>query len=222
MYIKLIDAMGADQALEIGLMPKFNESAKPVVNFIQDHTAELITQINDTTKKQIKNIIAEYTERGDSLKDVAKAITLKFDEFNDARAKMIAVTETTVAYGFSAREAMRQAGLDKAVWLTTMDGHERPAHGALNGEVSGDDGAFHIDGDSAEYPGGFASAALNINCRCAIRAYFEGEKSQSPNERLWRERDKKRHALEPVVSDAMKKVFEIQKVAYFKKLERYL
>jgi len=229
MFEELLKEFGEDQAEEIGRLASFQNTAS-ARDFIADHTAEFITQIDDTTKKEIKDLIRVATDKGESLASVAARIHAKFDMFKKSRAKLIAVTETTAVYGFASREAMDQAGIEKSVWLTTMDGHERAAHRKLNQKVSDDDGMFHVDGQSANRPGGFSSASMNINCRCAIRPYFEGEAEDGKAAQgklhqktaTWSSRDKKREKKEALVISTMVKVFDLQEKAFFKKIDELL
>ena len=53
-------------------------------------------------------------------------------------------------------------------WNTMLDDRVRMYHEMLEGVTVPIDKKFHIDGDSARYPGDFVSPELNINCRCAI------------------------------------------------------
>ena len=53
-------------------------------------------------------------------------------------------------------------------WNTMQDDRVRMYHELLEGVTVPIDKKFHIDGDSARYPGDFVSPELNINCRCYL------------------------------------------------------
>lgn len=53
-------------------------------------------------------------------------------------------------------------------WQTMLDDRVREPHEWLEGATIPLDAYFYTDGDRALAPGGFQSAALNVNCRCLI------------------------------------------------------
>jgi uncharacterized protein with gpF-like domain len=54
-------------------------------------------------------------------------------------------------------------------WRTMNDDRVRDTHDYLEGMVVPFSERFYsYDGDSAEYPGGFALPENNINCRCVV------------------------------------------------------
>lgn len=74
--------------------------------YAKKHAAEAVTQINDTTRKEIARIVSDGVESGSSYNDIAKAIKNKFEEFAvpmpqkhvSNRAVLVAVTELANAY----------------------------------------------------------------------------------------------------------------------------
>ena len=53
-------------------------------------------------------------------------------------------------------------------WETMLDDRVREPHEWLEGSTVPLDAYFYADGDRALAPGGFQSAALNVNCRCQL------------------------------------------------------
>lgn len=53
-------------------------------------------------------------------------------------------------------------------WQTMLDDRVREPHEWLEGATVPLDAYFYTDGDRALAPGGFQSAALNVNCRCEL------------------------------------------------------
>lgn len=74
--------------------------------YAKKHAAEAVTQINDTTRKEIARIVSDGVKSGASYNDIAKAIKNKFEEFAvpmpqkhvSNRAVLVAVTELANAY----------------------------------------------------------------------------------------------------------------------------
>lgn len=74
--------------------------------YTKKHAAEAVTQINDTTRKEIARIVSDGVKSGSSYNDIAKAIKEKFEEFAvpmpqkhvSNRAVLVAVTELANAY----------------------------------------------------------------------------------------------------------------------------
>ena len=74
--------------------------------YAKKHAAEAVTQINDTTRKEIARIVSDGVKSGSSYNDIAKAIKEKFEEFAvpmpqkhvSNRAVLVAVTELANAY----------------------------------------------------------------------------------------------------------------------------
>ena len=74
--------------------------------YAKKHAAEAVTQINDTTRKEIARIVSDGVKSGESYNDIAKEIKNKFEEFAvpmpqkhvSNRAVLVAVTELANAY----------------------------------------------------------------------------------------------------------------------------
>ena len=97
-----------------------------------------------------------YYNSGGSLYDIAR----------------IAGTDATRIYNQGAVDAVVANGATTAVqkrWRTMGDDKVRDTHSYLEGmEIPFGDRFYTYDGDSADYPGGFALPEHNINCRCVI------------------------------------------------------
>jgi HK97 family phage portal protein len=219
MYAELVTAFGKDMVDELIELGKF-EQTQAVQSFIDTTTGEFIRQINKTTKKQLREQIMEGILNGETLPSIAERVGQVFDDARQSRIDTIAVTETTRAAGFAAREALDQAGLARSVWLAVRDGKTRDAHLYLDGRVSDSNGYFHVDGDRARQPGDFASASLNINCRCALRAALPDEKGNSfeQDTKIWEAREIKRQGYEVIVRKYVGMIFAIQKRAALARL----
>lgn len=97
-----------------------------------------------------------YYENGGSLYDIRR----------------IAETDATRIYNQGAVDAVVANGLQGSTskrWRTMMDDRVRDTHDYLEGMVVPFSERFYTyDGDSADYPGGFALPENNVNCRCVV------------------------------------------------------
>lgn len=146
-----------------------------------------ITWINRATehgRKLNQNIREEITRgiiQGKSYPEVARQIKKKID-IASTRLVRVVQTETHRAHtmgsleAFSRIEALAEdSGFKvKKLWLATLDGKTRDEHRELDGQIADEDGLFHVAGFSAEAPGLFGVAELDINCRCEILTEVEG------------------------------------------------
>lgn len=194
-------------------------SSMQITSAVNDHiretTAELVTQVNNTTKRLLKDTISEALDNRESLDDIRERVVEIFNgDISDYRSQMIAVTESTAATGFAAVAAMEQSGIEQKEWLAVIDGATRETHAAMDGQVVGVKEDFvSPDGDRADAPGGFSDAGNNINCRCTIAAVFsDNEKARTFDERrqLWEERDRKRQSAEKEIRALSRKIFIMQ------------
>lgn len=111
----------------------FNLSNQRAEDWIIDNGAKLVTNVNNTTRFAIKNVVNKGIKAGDSYDVMAKAITKRYKEFAigkpqlhiRSRAHLVAITETGNAYEAGAREGAKQAaaaGLPmEKKWSTTGD-----------------------------------------------------------------------------------------------------
>ena len=77
------------------------------------HGAELVTQINEYTRERMRALLAQGFARGDSIERIAQTLMAHFDEMSLARARKIAITETSKAWSYAEMESageMERAG----------------------------------------------------------------------------------------------------------------
>lgn len=179
---ELILAWGPEQLLMGGLDFAMRESAV-IRDYVSAFSGTKIPDMNQRTRSLLASEINAAIAAGESLAELEARITGTFSMMRESRASTIARTETMMATNFSAHEAMSQAGIGKKEWLATRDNAVRDEHLALDGTVIGINDEFEIDGLRAPYPGAFGDPAIDINCRCAVVAVFDGEgRASSPGE----------------------------------------
>lgn len=143
----------------------------PLVETMLKRHENRIKKINDTTFSEIKRILRESYENGESIEQIRKTLEETFAEFDKVRAKAIARTETNGLVNGASHEAYRQNGIKWEEWLTAP-GAANPRHEALadlDGQVRRLDEPFSVDGEPLMYPGDPSGSAENvINCRCTV------------------------------------------------------
>lgn len=140
----------------------FNKENPRVAEWAEEHAAELVTDILETTRERLRLVVSSHAEGEIDDSEYADALS---DAIGDAeRAETIARTESMTAVHQGQREAWSQAIDDgllpedvKRVWIVTDDDKLCPICAPLDGETAGIDENFveDIDGPPA-----------HPNCRC--------------------------------------------------------
>ena len=138
--------------------------------YAKKHAAEAVTQINDTTRKEIARIVSDGVKSGASYNDIAKAIKSKFEEFAvpspqkhiPNRAVLVAVTELANAYcegNAQVGDYLQSNGVKMMkAWQTLED--DRVSDGCKENEQAG---WIPID---KEFPSGHMHPPRFPGCRC--------------------------------------------------------
>lgn len=143
-------------------------------------SATKVTEIADTTRAYVMQIIRKAYADGLTVNDTAKAIRTAMVGSSASRARMIARTEligTINAASLASTRVVAQAtGTPyRKKWLTSP-GAEYPRHetyDGLDGQEVGIDEAFDVGGEALQYPGDpDGDPGETINCRCSM-SYVE-------------------------------------------------
>jgi SPP1 gp7 family putative phage head morphogenesis protein len=136
--------------------------------WIEEHALELVNDISDTTREEIRGLLEESFDAGNTTLDVdelAKQIGELIDDPD--RAELIARTETMRAANQGQLEAWDQAeeqglltGDEKKEWITTPDDRLCPICEPLDGIQVDRDGTFDVDGEQLDGP------PAHPRCRC--------------------------------------------------------
>ena len=136
--------------------------------------ANHISDIDDTSRKQLRRVIFNGQKDGLPLPQIAKNIRERYSpKFSRARAATIARTETHSAASFANHQvgmqyAKTQPAMQKQ-WIAINDDRTREAHRIANGQIVNIDSPFIVGGRPMEYTGDPNGGAANvINCRCAV------------------------------------------------------
>ena len=154
-----------------------DETVQDVYDYVTTTTAQGVTYITETTKKQIQNSIAFGISEGLSVVAIAKVIE-KSTAFSPNRAKVIARTETHTAMNYGSYSVAKRLSLKKPIkeWLSALDDRTRHWHRSVSGQRRLIEDSFSVftpqkGGTSVEvfmkYPGDELGGSANIiNCRC--------------------------------------------------------
>lgn len=228
----LITEWGERAFRELELEPSFDMQNSRVTRFIADFSGERIRGINETTLEQLRESLVEGVQAGEGIPALAKRVSTVFSDAKGTRATTIARTEVIRASGWTSNEAWTQMGKDVVPgreWLATRDTRTRDEHLAMDGQVQPMGRKFEAPGGStADYPGGFGIAELDINCRCAVAPVIDlGEEEESRSIRtteerdaLWRVFDLEIRPWERQFESAAKKAFQAQQNVVMAALRR--
>ena len=139
--------------------------------WINIHSAKKVQQVNDTTIRQIKRIIANKMAEDKTNSEIADDIEQIEEIASKSRAETIARTEThsvaVMAIDTTIRNSVIGDALDKKEWVTFEDERTRESHIEANGQEVDINDSFYVGGEYLEFPGDPGGRPDNIiNCRC--------------------------------------------------------
>jgi SPP1 gp7 family putative phage head morphogenesis protein len=138
-----------------------NEQAR---DWADKHSLELIKGIDETTKRSVRQQIAQWVANGEPLSVLSRELETIFGK---PRASLVASTEVTRAYAEGNRVSYKESGIVKKVrWRTTVAERVCPICGALHDKTAGIDVGW-----PGSVRGGFPPA--HPRCRCWIVPVIE-------------------------------------------------
>jgi len=142
---------------EIGIGIDWSLLGQQALDFVRRYVFNLIGGLDNTTRERTRTAIQSWMETGAPLDDLKKALTAIFKD--EARAQLIAQTETTRAYNEGSNERWRQAGVNRAKWLTLNDPLVCPSCKSLHGQIANIDQGWELNGQ-------FYTPPQHPGCRC--------------------------------------------------------
>ena len=148
--------------------------------------AERVVLVQGTAKATLTSILKrlssdpEFMAMGEV--EAGRILRQKFGQYSKSQAERLVRTEATLAANYatleSATDMFGQENLQKE-WMTSVDGRERPAHRAVDGDIVDFKERFNVGGELLFQPGDpFGSAKNVVNCRCSV-APFPKEDAQA-------------------------------------------
>lgn len=158
---------------ELSLPPGSFKFSKEVERTLARQGADLVSLVNETTRRRLQRELIESTAKGEPLRDLVARVNRVF-KGRRANAATIARTEVTRSTQAAQVESFRQSGVVEArEWHTAQDADVRDSH-QIDGQVRSMHEPFELaNGELAEAPGvGWQGTVLSpenaINCRCFL------------------------------------------------------
>lgn len=140
-----------------------------IISFVKEKEMK-ITRINDTTKKNVMDIVADGITNGSSVQDVQNKLKESFN-FSASRAMTIARTEVVSAANGGELLSYIKLGVKKKEWLTARDELVRESHKELEGVSVNVNKKFP---NGLNQPGDQNGEPEEvINCRCTMIPILE-------------------------------------------------
>lgn len=170
-YAKLTKEIRAEKArMPIGLS-EFLRNA--ILKYFEADLLNDVQDITETTREKILSALQTATEQGLGFDDTIKLI--QDSVITDARARLIARTETVTAANMGASLAADRTGiLLVKTWIAATDNRTRNDHREVNGITIDKSEPFNVGGYPMQQPGdrgqqGNRTPAKEIcNCRCTV------------------------------------------------------
>lgn len=125
-----------NEAYKILWLTTMFEIWNPNVNkYIRDNINRLAEDLNETTKKEIFDVIEEWNEEWLWAEQIRNNITSKFEDFNKNRASMIARTEITRASNEASEIAYKDWWIEYKEYLAELDWRTSNICQSLNGKI---------------------------------------------------------------------------------------
>jgi len=155
---------------EIGRSDPWKMPPHKALEFVASRNGAL-KGVGETVRGQLNTVLETGFKEGTSIEKMTDEIRGVFNNLAKYEAKRIAMTETSVAFGFARDAAMRSAGVEQKMWLSSHGETVRPAHAAAEDDYGESpipiDEPFVVDGEKLMYPGDPNGSAENvINCHC--------------------------------------------------------
>lgn len=145
----------------------------PMLNvWIDSRMGNEITNITNTTREQVRATLAQGMIANESVRDLERRIEKTFRNGRRNRARTIARTESVASANFGNQAGMRQAGVEKKMWISSRDQVVRETHSigsGMDGQIVLLNELFQSpSGATGQFPGAMSTAAESVNCRCTI------------------------------------------------------
>lgn len=166
---QLVRDRGEEALADLALTVQVNVNSGRAAAFVNSQAQRALSQIDATTREAVRKQIAAGLLANETTGEIVARIS-GMAEFGQARALMIARTETVSAYNFAAMDAYEQSGVvDGMEWLSARDVSVRPTHAEADGQTASLGVPFTVGGYAMDFPGDpGAPPEETINCRCTV------------------------------------------------------
>ena len=137
----------------------FNLTSGDMLDYLDNYAADRVSQINETTRKQLKETIVKGYKDGKGPSGIKKMIDKAFVGFGGGRSKTIAMTELSIASGEARQQVYTRRSIPYKSWVTRGP---RPCPICLGNESEG-----RIPMGNA-FSGGMSSDPAHPRCLCVV------------------------------------------------------
>lgn len=147
----------------------FNDAA---IRFLDTWRGGTFAEMNNYTRTRTIKTISEWIQSGDALPVLEERLA---PLFGSSRARRIAATEVTRAYGEGNVLAWQSSGVVSGKrWMTARDERVCPICGPLHNKVVSLSGGWTMDAGGQIVEGfGLTSPPAHVNCRCWLQPFVE-------------------------------------------------
>jgi Phage Mu protein F like protein len=167
-----------DELVSLGISEQsdfFDHANTRAADYAKDRSAELIKDIDESTRNMLRSKIAAGLAAGDMREDIIDSI-MDSDIFSEKRATLIADTEVAMANGQGALAGYKEAkaaGVKlKKQWICTDD----PCDECQENEDIGD-----IDVEDS-FPSGDDAEVCHPSCRCHTESVVEDDDKENDDD----------------------------------------
>lgn len=150
--------------------------------WIDNYGLDLATEINETTKKKLREVLSQAIEDGASIQEQKKRLLEVVDDTfaqdKTARALLIARTESCTTINAGSLELYKTENVQMKEWIAVQDDRTREAHSLIDGTVVPITDKFEIPATSEtdvaylDYAGDASAPAEQVcNCRCTVAPF---------------------------------------------------
>jgi len=155
-----IYASGTAQMTEWAGLPFEGPPAQAAVDFARKRGAQLVTEMDDTTKKRLARVISDGIKNKRGVPGLGRDIRKTFTDMTKFRSELIAQTETANALSEASLRRGKELGVSGKEWITAGDDR-------VSLECQDNEGAGIIPFNQA-FPTGKMAPPEHPGCRCAL------------------------------------------------------
>ncbi len=130
------------------------------VDWAAKRGAQLVTEMDDTTKARLARVIADGIENKRGIPGLSREIRSTFDDMSKFRSQLIARTETANALSNASLDNMEDMGIDGKEWVTAGDSD-------VSDECLANEAQGMIPRDES-FTSGVMAPPQHPNCRCTV------------------------------------------------------
>jgi len=157
----------------------FSIFTSKIISWLLNLSSTKVKGINDTTRTQLRQSLADGVEAGESIPQIAKRIDqLYLADIIPNRSTVISRTEVISSANWASLASAEGSGLKlNKVWLATDDSRTRPAHAEADGQKVGMNEPFDVGGEKLMFAGDPDGSPQNV-CQCRCTQYYERVKDR--------------------------------------------